>query len=141
MSTLYSARAVQDATLQVSANFGSNANSTSTNAIDLGSTTPWPASERIMLQISTTVATGANNKNVNIALQHSDVNTAANFANVNSLSVATVGIIPETNGNYVATTWNFYAPPGLKRYIRLKENTETSGGAANDGTMTLKCLF
>ncbi len=142
MSLLYTTRTTPDALLTVTANFGSNANSTSTNVIDLGSTTPWSATERMMVQISTTIATGANNKNVNLALQHgSNASNLANFTNVNAMGVAVLGIIPELNGNYAATTWNIALPPDIKRYIRVKENTESSGGGANDGTYTLRVLF
>jgi len=138
---LQSTRAVPDASFSVTANYNVAGATTSTNAVDLGQALAFPVNERLTVQISTTIATGANNKNVNIALQHSNVNTAANFVNVNAAAVGIVGIIGETNGNYIATTWNISLPPDTKQFLRLKANTEASGGAANDGTYTLKVLF
>jgi hypothetical protein len=138
---LQSTRAVQDALLSVTANYNVAGATTSTNGIDLGQAAIFPVNERVMVILSTTIATGANNKNVNIALQHSNVNLAANFVNVAVGSLATIGIIGETNGNYIATQWNISLPPDTKQFIRAKANTEASGGAANDGTYTLRVVF
>lgn len=136
-----STRAIQDALLTVTSNFNVAGATTSTNAIDLGQTTAFPINERITVQITTTVATGANNKNVNIALQDSNVNLAANFTNVSVGSFPIIAIIPETSATYAASTFNIALPPGTRQFIRLKANTEASGGNASDGTYTLKVLF
>ena len=114
---------------------------TSTNALDLGQARAFPVNGDITVVISTTAATGANSKNVNIALQDSDVNIAANFTNVTVGSLPVVVIIPEVSASYAATTVNISAPHNLRQFIRLKENTETNGGNASDGTYSLKVLF
>lgn len=134
-------RAIQDALLTVTANMNVAGATTSTNAIDLGQATAFPINGAVTVQISTTVATGANNKNVNIALQDSNVNLAANFTNVTVGANPVLIIIPEVSATYAATTLNVALPPNTRQFIRLKANTEASGGAANDGTYTLKVLF
>jgi hypothetical protein len=136
-----STRAIQDSLLAVTSNFNVAGATTSTNAIDLGQATAFPVNEQITVQVSTVVATGANNKNVNIALQDSNVNTAANFTNVTVGSLPVVVIIPEVSATYAATNVNIALPPGTRQFIRLKANTEASGGNASDGTYTLKVLF
>lgn len=133
-------RSIPDSLLSVTSNFNVAGATTSTNAIDLGADTPFPTTEKIMVQISTVVATGANNKNINIALQDSNVNTAANFTNVTVGSLPVVCIIPEVSATYAASTFNIALPPNIRRFIRLKANTEASGGNASDGTYTLKIL-
>jgi hypothetical protein len=132
-------RAIQDAQLSVSTAFGINNATTSTNAIDLGAVTPFPVTEGFMVQISTTVtANAANNKNVNISFEHSNVNTAANFAAISELSTL---VLAADGGNIAATTRNVALPPSVKRFIRIKCVTENAGGNPNDATATLKLLF
>lgn len=141
MSLLQTTRAIQDALLQGTANMNVAGGTTSTNVVDLGSATPYSASERMLVQIVTTLGTNAaNNKNVNICLQHSDVNTAANFVNVNIATQPAVLIIPEVSAQYAATTLNIAMPPTIKRYLRAKINVEASGGSPTDSLVTLKVL-
>jgi hypothetical protein len=135
---LQTTRAIQDATLQVTTTLGDNASTNRGNALDLGSITPFPVTERLTVQISTTAATGANNKNVNIRLQHANANANANFVNIPTLAIVT---IPELNAAYAATTVNFALPPDTRQYIRVIAVTESSGGNASDGSVTLKVLF
>lgn len=135
---LQTTRAIQDAQLQVSTVLGDNASTNRGTALDLGAITPYPVTERLMVQISTTVATGANNKNVNIRIQHANTNANANFINIPTLAIVT---IPEVNAAYAATTVNFALPPDTRQFIRLICVTESSGGNASDGAATLKVLF
>ena len=131
-------RAIQDAIFQVSVALGDNALTTRGNALDLESVQPFPVTERITAQIVTTAGNGANNKNVNIRFQHSDVNLNANFVNISELSILT---IPEVSAAYAATTQNNALPPSTKRYIRLICVTESSGGNPSNGTAAIKLLF
>lgn len=131
-------RSIQDAQLQVSVALGDNASTTRGNALDLGAATPFPTTEKVTVQIVTTAGNGANNKNVNIRLQHSAVNANANFVNIPELAITT---IPELNASYAATTANYALPPSTLQYIRLICVTESSGGNASNGTATLKVLF
>lgn len=131
-------RGIQDAQLTVSSALGNNNSTVSTNGIDLGAVTPFPITEKFTVQIATTAATGANNKNVNITIQHSNVNLAANFTNIAELAPLT---IPEVGAAYAATTRNVTLPPSTKQFIRALAITENAGGNATDGTVTLKCLF
>lgn len=134
----YAVHTRQDATLIVNTALGDNNATTSTNAIDLGAATPFPTTGQFSVQVVTTVAVGANNKNVNITIQDSNVNTAANFVNIAGLATLT---IPEVTATYAATTRNVALPPATRRFIRLLCITENAGGNATNGTATLKLLF
>jgi hypothetical protein len=58
-------------------------NTVNSNSVDLSQVTPFPTSDQMWIRIASTVATGANNKNINIRLQDSaDNSTFANVANV-----------------------------------------------------------
>jgi len=131
-------RSIQDAQLQVSVALGDNASTTRGNALDLGSTTPFPITEVITAHIVTTAGNGANNKNVNIRLQHANNNANANFVNIPECAIVT---IPELSASYAATTANFALPPSTLQFIRLICVTESSGGNASNGTATLKVMF
>lgn len=132
-------RDIQDALLQVSTALGVNNATTSTAGIDLGASTPYPTTEKFVAQIVTTAGTNAaNNKNVNIRIQHSSVNLAANFVNVPELSPLT---IPEVSAAYAATTRNVTLPPSTLQFVRLICVTDNTGGNPNDGVATLKILF
>ena len=136
---LQTTRAIQDALLQTNTVLGINNATTSTAAIDLGTAVPYPVTERVVAQISTTAGTNAaNNKNVNITLQHSAVNTAANFVNIPELGAIT---IPEVSASYAATTRNVALPPNCAQFVRLLCKTENAGGNPNDGVATLKILL
>lgn len=134
---LYSTHSQQDALLQVTTSLGDNNATTRGNAIDLGAVNPFPTTGKVTVQIATTAGNGANNKNVNIRLEHSDVNTNANFTNIAELAILT---IPEVSAAYAATTRNVALPPSAKRYIRTIAVTENTGGNASNGTVVLKIL-
>ncbi len=135
---LQTTRAIQDAQFYVSTALGDNASTTRGNAIDLGAVVPYPATERLTVQIVTTAGNGANNKNVNIRLEHSADNANANFVNIPELSILT---IPEVSASYAATTRNVALPPATKQFIRTIAVTEVAGGNASNGTVVLKVLF
>jgi len=131
-------RAIQDALFTTTVALGDNASTTRGNGLDLGSTTPFPVTERVTIQVVTTAGNGANNKNVNIRLQHANFNANANFVNIPECAIVT---IPELNAAYAATTANFALPPSTLQFIRVICVTESAGGNASNGTATLKVLF
>jgi hypothetical protein len=136
---LQTTHAIQDSTLSANTALGTNNSTTSTAAIDLGAIAPFPATTRFTVQISTTGSTnGANSKNVNISLQHSDVNTAANFTNIAELAPLTIAM---STGTLAATTRNVTLPPSAKQFLRIICATENFGGNPNDATATLKLLL
>jgi len=101
-------------------------------------------------EIVTTAGTNAaNNKNVNITIQHSDVNIAANFTNIVAANLNTNSACPmfgpltiaEVGAVYPAHTVNVALPPHVKQFVRLLVKGEANGGNANDGTVTLKILL
>lgn len=135
----YATHTIQDASLSVNTALGANALSTSTNAIDLGAEKPFPTTGRFTVQLAVTAtANGANSKNVNISLQDSDVNLAANFVNI-----AIIGpwVLAMTTGNIAAATRNIALPPATRQFVRILCATESSGGNPNDATATLSLLF
>lgn len=132
-------RSIKDADLSYTANFGNVNFTTNGNTIDLGQVLPYPVLENVNAQIVTTAGTNAaNNKNINIVVQHSDVDLNANFTNIAELAPLT---ILEVSGGYAATTRNIALPPGTKRYVRIKTTGEANGGNANDGTVTFRLLL
>lgn len=132
-------REIQDAELQKTETYGNVGFTVNGNSIDLRAVTPFPVTERIMGRITTTAGTNAaNNKNINITVQHSDVDLNANFTNIAELAPLTIG---EVSAGYAATERDFAFPPSTKRFIRLLVKGEANGGNSNDGTATLKVQF
>ncbi len=134
----YPVHAVQDALVSGNVALPNAANTVNTNVIDLGTPNsgPFPTSGRFTVSLVTTLATGANSKNINVALQHSSDNSS--WANIPELAVQTIA------GNatkYPATTVNVSVPPTCKRYIRGTATGEANGGDASDATLTVKLLF
>ncbi len=134
----YPVHAVQDALLSGNVALPNAANTVNTNVIDLQTPNsgPFPTSGRFTVQLTTTQSTGANSKNINIALQHSSDNSS--WANVPELAVTTIA---GNAANFPATTVNVSLPPTAKRYIRGTATGEANGGNASDGTLTVKLLF
>lgn len=132
-------RQIQDAELSKTTSYG-NVNFTANgNSIDLRAVTPYPVLDRVIGRITTTAGTNAaNNKNINIVVQHSDVDLNANFSNIAELAPL---VIQEVSTGYAATERDFAFPPSTKRYVRIRIAGEANGGNANDGTATLKLLF
>ncbi len=130
--------AVPDAQFTTSVALGDNAATARGNALDFGTTLAFPASTRVTVQVVTTAGNGANNKNVNIRLQHANNNANANFVNIPECAIVT---IPELNASYAATIANFALPPSTLQFIRVICVTENTGGNASNGTATLKVLF
>lgn len=132
-------RSIKDADVKATAAFGNVGFTTNGNTLDLAQVLPYPVLERVNAQIATTAGTNAaNNKNINITVQHSDVDLNANFTNIAELAAL---IIPEVSAGYAATTRNVALPPGTKRYVRLLVKGEANGGNSNDGVATLQLLF
>lgn len=131
-------RKFKDANLKQSVALPNAANTVNTNSIDLGVSTGFPITEKFQVRLSTTAATGANDKNVTIVLQGSN-EAAANFANIAGLDTL---VINEGSSAYAATNKEISLPPGLdKRYIRASAAGEANGGNAADGTLTVELLF
>lgn len=115
------------------------ANTVNTNAMDLLQAVPYSTTQYVVLQVTTTQATGANSKNINFVVQDSADNSS--FANIATLRTPTV--IAGNATAYPATTVNFALPPftGTRRYIRVSATGEANGGDASDGTLTAQLLF
>lgn len=136
----YATRAIGDGTLTVNIALPGAGATVQTNALDLEAQQAWPATEEVTVQIATT-AGNANSNNaatVNLVLQHSNVNLAANFVNIPDFAVV---VINGVNSIYNATTVNRALPQNALRYIRVQADNGAAGGAANNGTVTLKLLF
>lgn len=137
MSDPVSERRLQDATLIKTVAMPSGATTANSTAIDLGKTLPFPITESFHAKISTSVATGANNKNITVKFQDSaDNSTFANIAELGSLTVT------DANGaGYPVGSLTVQLPPDTRRYVRAQCTGEANGGNAANGTLTVSFLF
>jgi hypothetical protein len=133
-------REQQDSQLQVSGLLPNAGNTVNTNVIDLGQTSPYPVTEQVAVRITSTVATGANNKNINIRVMHSH-EAAANFINVAELANPLLRVTDANGAGFPAGEANAYLPPTTRRYLKFAALGEANGGNAGDGTFTVKLLF
>ncbi len=124
------------------------ANTVNTSGINLLVATPFPTTETINFQVTTTQATGANSKNVNIVIQHTSANSdgtanSAAWANVPQLAAPLVTIAGNATNYPAYTNANgvFKAPPNLLQFVRAQATGEANGGNASDGTLTFQLLF
>lgn len=132
-------RSIKDADLKQSVLYGNVSFTANTNAIDLGQVLPYAVLERVNLRIRTTLGTNAaNNKNINIQLQHSDVNLSANFVNVTEIAPI---IFIEVGTQYPVQQKDYALPPTIKQFIRLRVTGEANGGNANDGSAIIELLL
>lgn len=138
MADPVSERRLKDADLTVNVALPNAANTVNTNAIDLGSATPYSVTEGFHVKLSTSAATGANNKNINIRLQES-AEANANFTNISSLGLFQV--VDNNGAGFSAGSMTVQLPPGVKRYIRGTALGEANGGNAANGTLTVELLF
>lgn len=136
--THIASRSITDASLSQSGTLPFAANTATTNYIDLGTVTPFPVTEQIGVRISATTGTQANNKNINIVLQHSDDTNTSNFANV---SPTRVHVVTGNTTAVIANVFNVNLLPNVKRYIRGYAVGEANGGNSNDGTFTVQLMF
>lgn len=134
-------RAILDASseVKVSVALPNAANSTTTNVIDLGANAAFPLTEHIGVQLTTTAGTGANSKNVNFVLQHSNESNA-NFVNIPTLG-APIKVLAVNSTTYPASTTNISLPSTVNRYIKGVATGEANGGDASDGTFTVRLTF
>ena len=137
MAEPISERRLQDASLSKNVALPSGATTANTNAIDLGQATPFPITEAFHVKLSSSVANGANNKNITIKLQDSADNST--FANISALGALTV---TDNNGaGYPAGSLTVSLPSSTRRYVRGQATGEANGGNAANGTLTVDFLF
>ena len=141
MALPYNARILQDADLNVAGTLPNAANTTCTNVIDLGSTTPFPVTEQFTVKISRTVSTGANNKNLNIRVMDSADNS--NWANVAVIANPVLRGTDAANSSalYPAAAVTISLPPTIQRYLKAVAVGEADGGNSANGTYNCQLLF
>lgn len=137
MSDPVSSRLRQDAALNANVTLPNAATVKNTAGVDLGKTLPFPLTESFHVKLSTSVATGANNKNITVVMQDSADNTT--FANISATGALTV--TDANGGGYPAGSITVSLPPATRRYIRGSATGEANGGNAADGTLTVTLLF
>lgn len=132
-------RQIQDASTQVKVTIAlpNAANTVNTSVIDLGNNSPFSVTESIGVQISTGLATGANSKNINVALADSNESNA-NFTNI---AVIATEVVAGNATKYPASSINIALPPTVKRYIRGTATGEANGGDASDANLTVQLRF
>jgi len=137
MSDPVSERRFKDTSLTKSVALPNAATVKNTDGVDLGKTLPFPITESFHVKLSTSVATGANDKNITVKLQDSADNTT--FANIAEIAALTV---TDANGaGFPIGTTTVALPPDTRRYIRAAATGEANGGDASDGTLTVELLF
>lgn len=134
-------RAIQDfdSSVKVSIALPNAANTVCTSPIDLGNNAPFPITESFHVKLSIGQATGANSKNINLVLQHSNESNA-NFANIAGLG-APIKVIAGNATAYPASDITVTLPPETRRYIRGRATGEADGGNAADANLTVQLLF
>lgn len=132
-----SERRLLDASLNKNVALPNAATTANTTAIDLGQTLPFPITEKFYVNLVTTAATGANNKNITIRMQDSADNSS--FANIAAIGAIT--LTDNNGGGYSASSTNVALPPTTRRYVRAQATGEANGGNASDGTLTVKFMF
>lgn len=129
-------RSIQDALLSVSVALPNAANTVNTNVIDLGSTQPFPATEGVAVRVTSGLSTGANSKNINIVLQHTNESNGGNAVNFSNVMV-----VAGNAANFPLATFNIALPPDVRQYIRASATGEANGGNAADGNLTAQVVF
>jgi hypothetical protein len=133
-------RQIKDTTLNVAGTLPNAANTTYSNVIDLGATTPFPITEQITVRVSIGVATGANNKNINIRIQDSATNNTSNFTNVALIAIPILRSVDANAAGHSASNVNIALPPSIKRYVRAAATGEANGGDSSDGAYYVEIL-
>ncbi len=144
----FNSRILVDGNYIVNVALPNAANTVNTNALNLQVPVPYPTTETINFQVLTSLATGANTKNINVVIQHTAANTDGtadngNWTNIPQLAAPFL-VIAGNATKFPAYTDNngiFKLPPNCKQYVRAQATGEANGGNASDGTMTLQCLF
>jgi hypothetical protein len=117
------------------------ANTTSTNVIDLGTTAPYPLSEKFAVRVSVDTSTGANSKNINAVIKATNESNGANGVNVAGLG-APILVAAGNAANVIGANVEVNLPPNLdKRYIFASFTGEANGGNSADGNGTIELLF
>lgn len=131
-------RAIKDALVKANIALPIAANTVNTNVVDLGAT-PFPTTEKFNVKLTVDTATGANSKNVNAVLQHSNESNA-NFTNIAGLG-APILVAAGNAANVIGANVIVSLPPSAKRYLRASATGEANGGNSSDGQLTVELLF
>lgn len=132
-------RAIVDALTLVTSTLPNAANTVNSNGIDLGATTPYPLTESILVNVAIGVATGANNKNINIRIMDSADNTT--FTNVAVIANPVLRSVDANAAGHSASNVTISLPPTIRRYIRATALGEANGGDSSDGSFYIKLLY
>jgi len=113
-----------------------NTNAIDTEIVSSTSSGGFPALEEVSF-LATTTSANANSGNaavISVQLQHSNVNTSANFVNVPGTGPININSV---NALYPATTLNLATPDTLLQFVRLQVQ-QTAGGqnSANAANIT-----
>jgi hypothetical protein len=132
-------RAIVDALTLVTSTLPNAANTVNSNGIDLGATTPYPLTESILVNVAIGVATGANNKNINIRIMDSADNST--FTNVAVIANPVLRSVDANDAGHSASNVSISLPPTIRRYVRATALGEADGGDSSDGSFYIKLLY
>ena len=122
------------------------ANTVNTNAISLetgNGATFFPTNGDVEVHLSSTIGTGANSKNINYALQHTNSNSDGTADNGNWVNIPELAIQVVAGNTTNTGALNTYVtlPPSTKPWIRGTATGEANGGASTDLVFTVDLLF
>jgi len=122
------------------------ANTVNTNAINLetgNGATVFPTNGDVEVRLSSTIGTGANSKNINYALQHTNSNSdgTADNGNWTNIPELAIQVVAGNTTNTGALNAYFTLPPSTKPWIRGTATGEANGGNSSDSTFTVDLLF
>lgn len=134
-------RLFKDAQLKVTKALPNAANTVTTNVIDLGTSAPFPTTEKFHVKISIDTATGANSKNVNAVLKATNESNGGNAVNIAGLG-APILVAAGNAANVIGANVVVQLPPNLdKQYICASATGEANGADSSDGNLTVELLF
>ena len=137
-------RALQDINYIANCLLPSGAANTNTNAFNLVQATPYPVSERFIVNVATTASTSGNSINMNVVLQQTAAYSAnglpdyPNWTNIAELNI--LKLVPNATLTN-AFSQQYLLPPACKQFIRALAIGATNMGNLADGVLTLKLLF
>lgn len=109
-----------------------------------GPTGPYAITERLWINVQVTAGGAtANNKNLNIQLQHTGALAngavdSGNYANIPQLANPLLKGVDNNGGGVTANSVNLFLPPDVKRFVRAQGTLEANGGNAANATISLQ---
>ncbi len=137
-------RALRDINYISTSALPTGAANTNTNWFNLVQPTPYPVTERFIVQIATTASASGNSINMNVVLQQTSAYAANGLPNASAIAniaeLAPLLLAPNASLTN-AFTANYLLPPNCKQFIRALAVGVTNMGNLADANVTCQLLF